>query len=150
MVDDRDAPYELAYTEAVRALSQQQTVLGLTLFMLWPRKDWEFVVGPRRLIATYVETDHPLPLHRIHRDVALHMENSYDENTQRLQRLIWRFVGRAWYSHVKSSDGSSTSQLGARLRDVASPQPASSPKPERPSPMKPEGRDAPPNGSKPR
>ena len=58
------------------------------LFILWPRKDWEFVAGPRRLIATYVETDEPFPLAQIRRDLALHMENNYDENTERLQRLI--------------------------------------------------------------
>lgn len=126
--------YELAYEEAVRGLSQQQSALdnfrtragillsaaaiatsflggqaladqgfsgwswlavalfagvgASALFIVWPRKDWEFVAGPRRLIATYVETDQPLPLVEIRRDLALHMENSYDENAERLQRLI--------------------------------------------------------------
>ncbi len=64
------------------------TVGASTLFILWPRKDWEFFAGPRRLIATYVEADQPLPLEQIHRDLALHMENSYDENERRLQQLI--------------------------------------------------------------
>jgi hypothetical protein len=133
--------YQLAYDEAVRGLSQQQSALdnfrtragillsaaaiatsflggqaladrGFTawswvavalfaavgasaLFILWPRKDWEFVAGPRRLLATYVETNQPLPLEQIRRDVALHMENSYDENAERLQMLI---IGLRWGS----------------------------------------------------
>ncbi len=66
-------------------------VAAATLVILWPWKDWEFVAGPRRLIATYVETDDPLPLHRIHRDLALHMEDSFDENEQRLERLLFAF-----------------------------------------------------------
>ena len=61
------------------------------MFVLWPRKDWEFLAGPRRLIATYIEAAEPLPLDEIHRDLALHMENSYDDNARRLQRLILAF-----------------------------------------------------------
>ncbi|HVM16248.1 MAG TPA: hypothetical protein VM290_01530 [Gaiellaceae bacterium] len=126
--------YRLAFEEAVRGLSQQQSALdnfrtragllvsaaaiatsflggqalaggGFTwlswlavalfvgvgasaLFILWPRKDWEFVAGPRRLIATYAETENPLPLEEVHRDLALHMEDSYDANAVRLQRLV--------------------------------------------------------------
>jgi hypothetical protein len=137
------AAYELAYHEAVRALSHQEAVLdnfrtragillsaaaiatpflggaavgdgdfsawswvavglfggvaALTLVILWPWKDWEFVAGPRRLIATYVETDDPLPLHRIHRDLALHMEDSYDENEQRLEVLLLAFRGASLF-----------------------------------------------------
>ncbi len=134
MSDNLAPAYQLAYEEAVRGLSQQQSALdnfrtragilvsaaaiatsflggqaladrgfatwswlavtlfatvgASTLFILWPRKDWEFFAGPRRLIATYVEADQPLPLEQIHRDLALHMENSYDENERRLQQLI--------------------------------------------------------------
>ena len=144
---DVAAAYELAYEEAVRGLSQQQSTLdnfrtragillsaaaiatsflggqaladhelafwswlavllfacvgGSALFILWPRKDWEFVAGPRRLIATYVETDEPLPLVEIHRDLALHMENSYDENERRLQ---WLIIALRWGSLVLAAE----------------------------------------------
>lgn len=133
MVDGADV-YELAYEEAVRALTEQQANLqsmrtnagillsaaaiatsflggaalragdftklswiAVTFFaalaaaifgILWPRKDWEFVAGPRRLIGTYVETDAPLPLPRVHRDLALHMEDSYDANAWRLRWMV--------------------------------------------------------------
>ena len=129
--------YELAYAEAVRALSQQQIVLDnfrtragillsgaaiatsflggqalrggdlsswswiaivafgvigtCALAILWPRRDWEFVAGPRRLIATYIESEDPLPVPEIYRDLALHMEDSYDENSVRVQWLILVF-----------------------------------------------------------
>jgi hypothetical protein len=62
-----------------------------SIVVLWPRKDWEFAASPRRLLATYVETDDPLPLEKIHRDLALHMENSYLSNDRRLERLILLF-----------------------------------------------------------
>jgi hypothetical protein len=137
MVIEPGGAYKLAYEEAVRALSQQETALDnfrtragivlsaaaiatsflggealadnhlgvwswvaialfagvgtFTITMLWPRKDWEFAAQPRRLIATYVETDHPLALDEIHRDLALHMEDSYEENARRLQRLMLAF-----------------------------------------------------------
>lgn len=127
----------LAYEEAVRALSQQQSVLDnfrtragilisgaaiatsflggqalddaefsvwswlaiisflglglLVLLILWPRKDWEFAAVPRRLISIYIETEEPLPVSRIHRDLALHMEDSHTQNDRRLGRLILYF-----------------------------------------------------------
>lgn len=62
---------------------------------LWPRRDWEVAAGPRRLIATYVESSDPLSLPEIHRDLALHMEDSYDENPARLTRLIFVFRAAA-------------------------------------------------------
>ena len=66
-------------------------IAATALVILWPRRDWEFVAGPRRIVATYVETEKPLPLPQIYRDLALHMEDSYDENEVRLQRLMVAF-----------------------------------------------------------
>jgi hypothetical protein len=134
--ETRDA-YKLAYDEAVRALSQQQSVLdnfrtrggillsaaaiatsflggqalrqgsmsawswlavlgfvGLstsTLLILWPRKEWGFTAIPRRLISIYIETEEPLSVERIHRDLALHMQDSYDRNESGLWWLIVYF-----------------------------------------------------------
>jgi len=47
--------------------------------------------------ATYIESEDPLPLPEIYRDLALHMEDSYDENSVRLQWLIvvFRLAGIA-------------------------------------------------------
>lgn len=130
-----DTAYKLAYEEAVRALSEQQSALqgfrtnagillsaaaiatsflggaaladgrfsgwswaAVLLFagvaavvfaILWPLRSWEFVASPHDLIATYVEAERPLPLARIHRDLALHMEQSHDANAWRLERIVW-------------------------------------------------------------
>jgi hypothetical protein len=65
---------ELSWTAVAFFAALAAAIFGI----LWPQKDWEFVAGPRRLISTYAESDLPLPLPRVHRDLALHMENSYD------------------------------------------------------------------------
>ena len=44
-----------------------------------------------RIIGTYVEAEAPLPLPMIHRDLALHMEDSYVKNEVGLERMIIRF-----------------------------------------------------------
>jgi hypothetical protein len=59
--------------------------------ILWPHKGWEFGAFPHSLIATYIEGEEPLPLAMILRDLALHMENSYDKNANRLNRVILFF-----------------------------------------------------------
>ena len=49
---------------------------------------------PNQVIGTYIERDDELrvPLHAIHRDLALHMENSYSSNERRrLRPLRWGF-----------------------------------------------------------
>ena len=51
----------------------------------------EVRVGIRELFQDYIETDDPLPITTIHRDLALHMEDSYFENEIGLNRLIWLF-----------------------------------------------------------
>ena len=55
-----------------------------------PRR-WEFAAVPRRIIGTYVETEAPLSLPMIHRDLALHMEDSYVKNEIGLEKMIVRF-----------------------------------------------------------
>ena len=65
-------------------------VSALTLLLLLPRR-WEFAAVPRRIIGTYVEAEAPLPLPMIHRDLALHMEDSYVKNEVGLERMIIRF-----------------------------------------------------------
>lgn len=137
MDGQHDDAYKLAYDEAIRALSQQQTVLdnfrtraGIllsgaaiatsflggraledgslriwscaaisafvavgvsTILILWPRRHWEFAAIPRRVIDTYIEAEEPFSPPRIHRDLALHMEDSYVLNERRLERLIVLF-----------------------------------------------------------
>ena|ERR1700737_5668201 len=62
-------------------------VSGLALLLLFPRT-WTFTAVPRRIIGTYVEAETPLPLPMIHRDLALHMEDSYVKNEVGLDQMI--------------------------------------------------------------
>lgn len=133
---DKNILYEVAYDEAVRALSQQQDVIdslrtrtGLlfsaaaittsflgaqaldgsdsgfavwlattgfvgvalaSLAILWPHK-WEFSVNPQDMIRTYIETGESAAIEEIHRDLSLHMHDSYNENREGLEQLITIF-----------------------------------------------------------
>jgi hypothetical protein len=62
----------------------------LTLAILWPTT-WEFEADPRDIIATYAESDDPLPLADIQRDLALHRSDVLEENGRRLGRSMWAF-----------------------------------------------------------
>lgn len=64
---------------------------GVALLILWPRDEWKFAIGIRELFQDYVEAEEPLPITTIHRDLALHMEDSYFENERGLNVLIWAF-----------------------------------------------------------
>jgi hypothetical protein len=70
-------------------------ILGFAaLCVLWPDDNWQFEAIPNQVIATYIERDDGIdvPLHAIHRDLALHMENSYSSNERRrLRPLRWAF-----------------------------------------------------------
>jgi hypothetical protein len=63
------------------------------LVMLWPRRDWEFSLGPEDFIATYLEPadGEPLELHLIERDLALHMGGSTELNREQLNTLVTIF-----------------------------------------------------------
>jgi hypothetical protein len=61
--------------------------------ILWPRDDWVYAVRPELLIANYIEHPEPLGIAAIHRDLALHMDDSYVRNRGQLLRLVWLFRG---------------------------------------------------------
>jgi hypothetical protein len=64
-------------------------LLGVVVVLiLWPRTGWEFAATPRRLVATYIETEEPLDISGIYRDLSFHMEDSYVKNQDRIDRLI--------------------------------------------------------------
>lgn len=70
-------------------------VVGLaSVCVLWPDDDWQFEAIPNQVIGTYIEREDgvDVPLFAIHRDLALHMENSYSSNERRrLSPLRWAF-----------------------------------------------------------
>lgn len=63
-------------------------VAAASLAILWPRR-WEGKASPRELIATYIESPHPAPIENLHRDLAIHMHNSYSENRRGLEQFVF-------------------------------------------------------------
>lgn len=61
-------------------------VAVVSLAILWPRR-WEFTANPRDVIQTYIEAREPAPIDELHRDLSLHMHNSYIENRGGLEQL---------------------------------------------------------------
>jgi len=69
-------------------------LLGLTvLFIVWPRRDWEFALSPQKFLQTYLEPQdaEPLALHLIHRDLALHIGSSASSNRSKLRHVMIAF-----------------------------------------------------------
>jgi hypothetical protein len=63
-------------------------VAAASLAILWPRK-WEGKANPRDLIETYIESPQPAPIENLHRDLAIHMHNSYMENRMGLEQFVF-------------------------------------------------------------
>ncbi|HXS33811.1 MAG TPA: hypothetical protein VN758_08585 [Solirubrobacterales bacterium] len=61
-------------------------VAAISLAILWPRR-WEFTANPRDVIQTYIEAENPALVEELHRDLSLHMHNSYIENRAGLEQL---------------------------------------------------------------
>lgn len=61
-------------------------VAAISLAILWPRQ-WEFTANPRDVIQTYIEAEDPALIEELHRDLSLHMHNSYVENRAGLGQL---------------------------------------------------------------
>jgi hypothetical protein len=62
---------------------------GALIWLLWPREDWKFRFGPKRIISDYVESSEPADLDEMHRDLALHLGSNVVDNEAKLRRL-WR------------------------------------------------------------
>jgi hypothetical protein len=58
-----------------------------SLAVLWPR-DRYVMATPRDVIDTYVESAEPAPIENLHRDLSLHMHDSYLENNEGLRKLV--------------------------------------------------------------
>jgi len=61
-------------------------VAAVSLAILWPRK-WEDTANPRDLIETYIESAEPALIENLHRDLSLHMHNSYLENSEGVEQF---------------------------------------------------------------
>jgi hypothetical protein len=58
------------------------------LAILWPHP-WELSSSPREVIEPYIRGEEPVPLEELHRELSLHMHNSYTENRAGLEQLAF-------------------------------------------------------------
>jgi hypothetical protein len=68
------------------ALACFVAVATASLLVLLPRR-WEGGISPRDVIETYVEAEEIAPIEELHRDLSIHMHNSYLENREGLRQL---------------------------------------------------------------
>lgn len=61
------------------------------LAVLWPHHRLEFTANPANVIESYIETEEPLSIAEIHRDLSLHMHASYADNLADQKQLAFRF-----------------------------------------------------------
>jgi hypothetical protein len=69
------------------------TFAGLTiasLIILWPRR-WEFAANSRDVMETYTEVDDAVAIAEVHRDLALHMHESFQMNQEGSEKLALVF-----------------------------------------------------------
>ena len=72
------------------ALASFVGLSSAALAILWPHR-WEFAANPENVIANYIETEEPLSVAEIHRDLSIHMHCSYAENLAGQKQLADRF-----------------------------------------------------------
>lgn len=60
----------------------------LCIGLLWP-SDWKWRLGTSKLLTDYVEAASPADLNEMYRDLALHLEQNYSDNSGRLDPM-WR------------------------------------------------------------
>ena len=73
------------------ACSSHFVCLSITaLTVLWPHR-LEFTANPANVIESYIETEEPLSVAEIHRDLSLHMHGSYADNLAGQKQLASRF-----------------------------------------------------------
>lgn len=72
------------------ALASFVSLSVAALAILWPHR-LEFTANPANVIENYIETEEPLSVAEIHRDLSLHMHSSYADNLAGQQQLASRF-----------------------------------------------------------
>jgi hypothetical protein len=61
-----------------------------SLAILWPR-GWEFRTDPQGIVQRYTESEEPVPIDELRRDLSLYMHSSFIENKEGLERLAILF-----------------------------------------------------------
>jgi hypothetical protein len=63
----------------------------LCVAVLWPSQGWVFTFNAGLLVRDYAEASPPASAAETHRDLALWLQQHYEENEPRLRRRYWRF-----------------------------------------------------------
>jgi hypothetical protein len=58
----------------------------ISLAILWPRR-WEFATDQRDLIRSYIDAEVSAPIELLHRELSLHMDDSYLESWEGFGQL---------------------------------------------------------------
>jgi len=58
-----------------------------SLAILWPRR-WEVTVSPQDVIVTYIESTERASVEDLHRELSLHMHDSYLDNLEDQEKLV--------------------------------------------------------------
>ena len=72
------------------ALSAFVGLAMISLAILWPRR-WEFATNQEDLIRSYIDAEAPVPTGLLHRELALHMHDSYLESWEGFGQLAALF-----------------------------------------------------------
>ncbi len=62
-------------------------VVGVSIAIMWPY-EWIFRRSPKAILREYIDHNEPLVMPAIQRDLALHLEDHYDRNERKLNRLL--------------------------------------------------------------
>lgn len=62
-------------------------VVGASIAIMWPY-EWTFRRSAKATLRDYIEHDQPLAMPAIQRDLALHLEDHYERNERKLNRLL--------------------------------------------------------------
>ena len=74
-------------TSAWLAVVAFAAIIGLSVYVLTPRRRWSFVASADDLITDYVEREPETTVDDMHRELALHFERHYQANARGLDRL---------------------------------------------------------------
>jgi hypothetical protein len=65
----------------------------LTAAMLLPRKGWKFRREPKDLLEHYVDHEQPAEIDEMHRVLAGHLGDDFDNNERKLRWRYWMLTG---------------------------------------------------------
>ena len=76
---------------------------ALTVYVLWPRRNWRFHFGVDRLHAEYVENAEPLSAGLMTRDLAIHLDAYFGSNARTIDRISLGFAGTLLFLIVEAA-----------------------------------------------